>query len=77
MLLLSWIITVVAAFWLGYKLNKMQEYVKFWVGLIMDATKRGLNEDEPTGSVIEPDEDDPVAQARRDFEAIQRKLNDK
>lgn len=78
MLLLNILILSIITFALGYywrDLHDMIDKLRWEVAGLW--TLRKPDEPTPTGSVIEPGEDDPVAQARREFDETQRRLNKK
>jgi len=75
---LSWIIAVALGAWLGWLLRDIFDLTSKLERAINNLRRGGAHaEEQPTGSVIEPGDDDPVAEARREFDAIQNKLNKK
>ncbi len=76
-MLLSFIILITASFMFGYYWRDVWDRIRGLEKLLINLRTKRMDSELPTGSVIEPDEDDPVAQARREFDAIQEKLNGK
>ncbi len=79
MLLLSYFLLALVAYLFGYYWRDVHDRMDWIVKLIMaHAFKHPDHNKQPekdTSMVIEPSEDDPVAQARREFDETQRRLN--
>ncbi len=80
-MLLSIIILVIASFMFGYWIRDIRDRLDWAVKLILSHAFKhpdhNKEPDEPIGQVVDPDEYDPVAAAKAEFEARTRKLNDK
>ncbi len=77
-MLLSIIILTIVGFMFGYYWRDIHDQLHRYKVLINQLWLRETpTPDEPTGQVVDPDEYDPVAAAKAEFEARTRKLNDK
>ncbi len=75
-LVLSWILTLIIAFELGYFLRSLTDRIRIVmlaVGKLI-SERKSKDEPGPEGKVVEPT-DDPVGAARREFEERSNRLN--
>ncbi len=73
LLLLNLILLVVISYMLGYYHRDIQDNFKRIKVILGDLLGRKDAPQEPTGTVVDPD--DPVQAAKAEFDAVQRKLN--
>lgn len=76
MLLLSWILSIIVGFWVGWFWRDIHHELRLFRSWAKDHVMRHNYEKEPQpqGKVVEPI-DDPVAAAKAEFDAEQRRIN--
>lgn len=78
MLLLSWILSIIVGFWVGWYWRDIRWQIRrLELQIAAHITRHKRAEaPEPLGKVVEPI-DDPIAAAKAEFEAEQRRINGK